>query len=317
MALRVRTRLLFLTFMSYAISGVVMGTVVTSKSEDSGCPCSFVCMKSNSHLTLSTSCASVTPSPARSVCCFMPLRIAVIDMPFIAHTMPRRDRSVGYPCTPRRHLHIHFGFCLSQWTRSFATQDVLVPWHLADHHSKEPHSNGEGGDGCGQRTEPSDGMANAAAEVAQGPMSASSRGSNGLLTSFREDTTTPESVSSTTNTSYSGRRESWGAGQKPAIGCGIEAEGSPPHEEPGNTCTTDKSAKDISPPTPDVPKHGVRLDGVAGASGSVVYQRYCHVYAEGELEELVKQVHGLRLVESYYDRSNWCIVAQKEGKQGR
>ncbi|CAM9734586.1 unnamed protein product, partial [Ectocarpus sp. 12 AP-2014] len=47
-------------------------------------------------------------------------------------------------------------------------------------------------------------------------------------------------------------------------------------------------------------------------AGSVVYQRYCHVYAEGELEGLVERVDGLRLVESYYDRSNWCVVAERD-----
>lgn len=65
-------------------------------------------------------------------------------------------------------------------------------------------------------------------------------------------------------------------------------------------------------PTPTAPRHGVRVDGVAGTAGSVVYQRYCHVYAEGELEGLVERVTGLRVVESYYDRSNWCIVAERE-----
>lgn len=72
------------------------------------------------------------------------------------------------------------------------------------------------------------------------------------------------------------------------------------------------SAAGVGAPTPNAPRHGVRLDGLAGGFGSVVYQRYCHVYVEGELEGLVERVRGLRLVESYYDRSNWCVVAERE-----
>lgn len=68
-------------------------------------------------------------------------------------------------------------------------------------------------------------------------------------------------------------------------------------------------------PMPSLPpRHGVRVDPVAGAgNGSVVYQRYCHVYVEGELDELIGKVEGLRLLTSYYDRSNWCVLAEREG----
>lgn len=39
----------------------------------------------------------------------------------------------------------------------------------------------------------------------------------------------------------------------------------------------------------------------------VVYERYCHVYRKGELEELVDQVPGLEVVSVEYTRSNWCL----------
>lgn len=39
----------------------------------------------------------------------------------------------------------------------------------------------------------------------------------------------------------------------------------------------------------------------------VVYQRYCHVYKQGELEELVGHIPGLRVVDTQYSRSNWCV----------
>lgn len=67
-----------------------------------------------------------------------------------------------------------------------------------------------------------------------------------------------------------------------------------------------------SAPTPYAPRHGVRIHAGAGPGGSVVYQRYCHMYSEGELEGLVESVDGLRVVKSYYDRSNWCVVAERK-----
>jgi alkylated DNA repair protein alkB family protein 8 len=35
------------------------------------------------------------------------------------------------------------------------------------------------------------------------------------------------------------------------------------------------------------------------------------LFQEGELEQLISKVEGLRLVQSYYDQGNWCIVAEK------
>ena len=45
-----------------------------------------------------------------------------------------------------------------------------------------------------------------------------------------------------------------------------------------------------------------------------VYQRYCHVYREGELEALMCSAGEpacLRVDETYYDAGNWCVVATK------
>eukprot|EP00123_Amoebidium_parasiticum_P012113 comp21128_c0_seq1/m.28560 comp21128_c0_seq1/g.28560 ORF comp21128_c0_seq1/g.28560 comp21128_c0_seq1/m.28560 type:complete len:234 (-) comp21128_c0_seq1:406-1107(-) len=49
------------------------------------------------------------------------------------------------------------------------------------------------------------------------------------------------------------------------------------------------------------------------AATDQVFQRYYHLFAEGELEQLVQQVVGLRAVESGYDRDNWWVVAEKDG----
>lgn len=43
----------------------------------------------------------------------------------------------------------------------------------------------------------------------------------------------------------------------------------------------------------------------------IVYERYCHVYCKGELEQLVEQVYGLRVVDTQYSRSNWCLRLER------
>merc|ERR1719416_106811 len=45
-----------------------------------------------------------------------------------------------------------------------------------------------------------------------------------------------------------------------------------------------------------------------------VQQRYCHVYREGELLELLADVPELEVVESYFDTGNWCAVARRRAE---
>lgn len=42
-----------------------------------------------------------------------------------------------------------------------------------------------------------------------------------------------------------------------------------------------------------------------------VCQRYCHVYREGELDELLREVPELVVLDSYFDTGNWCAIAQR------
>ena len=55
---------------------------------------------------------------------------------------------------------------------------------------------------------------------------------------------------------------------------------------------------------------------VKSGEGERVYQRYYHLFKEGELEEMVRtaaQVHGLDLdiVQSGYDKDNWYCIIQR------
>lgn len=45
--------------------------------------------------------------------------------------------------------------------------------------------------------------------------------------------------------------------------------------------------------------------------GAVVYNRYYHVFSEGELERLVSGMNKAVVVDRFFDKSNWCIILQK------
>lgn len=47
------------------------------------------------------------------------------------------------------------------------------------------------------------------------------------------------------------------------------------------------------------------------AKGAVVFQRYYHLFEQGEIDALVEQVPGVKAVDSFFDRSNWCIIFEK------
>jgi hypothetical protein len=42
-----------------------------------------------------------------------------------------------------------------------------------------------------------------------------------------------------------------------------------------------------------------------------VFQRYCHVYKEGELEDLVALIPEVEVAEVYYDTGNWVLILRK------
>lgn len=48
-----------------------------------------------------------------------------------------------------------------------------------------------------------------------------------------------------------------------------------------------------------------------GQLGYTTYQRYYHVFREGELLQLVSKVPALRVEQEYYDHENWCVLAVK------
>eukprot|EP00967_Tisochrysis_lutea_P123020 scaffold204181_cov37-Tisochrysis_lutea.AAC.1 len=64
------------------------------------------------------------------------------------------------------------------------------------------------------------------------------------------------------------------------------------------------------------PHRNPELENAAGgvydaSKRATVFQRYCHVYKDGELRELLEAVGGSAIVEEYYDTGNWCAVIEK------
>jgi len=45
--------------------------------------------------------------------------------------------------------------------------------------------------------------------------------------------------------------------------------------------------------------------------GQLLFQRYCHVYKQGELEEICSYVPGCRVVDSCWDKGNWVVEVVK------
>ena len=44
--------------------------------------------------------------------------------------------------------------------------------------------------------------------------------------------------------------------------------------------------------------------------GLVVFNRYCHLYRKGEIESLVQEVGGARLVDSGYESGNYFVILE-------
>ena len=70
------------------------------------------------------------------------------------------------------------------------------------------------------------------------------------------------------------------------------------------------------PPPPERPAAAAELEALGGvfdsAKQAVVFQRYCHVYRQGELRALIESFgSAVRVVDDYYDTGNWCIQVEK------
>ena len=60
--------------------------------------------------------------------------------------------------------------------------------------------------------------------------------------------------------------------------------------------------------SPEGPCQHVKED----EKGALVFQRYCHVYRKGELEDLCSSVPGACVEEAGWDRGNWFVLVRKQ-----
>lgn len=70
-----------------------------------------------------------------------------------------------------------------------------------------------------------------------------------------------------------------------------------------------------------LPLHRAEAEGVSIGPGcpgeldhekkSIMFKRYYHLFEPGELEKLTERSVTVQLVDSFYDRDNWCIVVEK------
>ncbi|XP_077915186.1 tRNA (carboxymethyluridine(34)-5-O)-methyltransferase ALKBH8 isoform X2 [Halichoerus grypus] len=118
-----------------------------------------------------------------------------------------------------------------------------------------------------------------------------------------------------------------------------EAEATPSDAaEPGPPAEQVPEAGDLDPPRPDARAAGGGAGGLTDATlpvhtnrtsfrsqdvlvpwhrrggpgrGGPVLHRYYHVFRAGELEEACRRLSHVRLLRSYYDQGNWCVVLQK------
>ncbi|CAL1390367.1 unnamed protein product [Linum trigynum] len=95
-------------------------------------------------------------------------------------------------------------------------------------------------------------------------------------------------------------------------------------ETGGNAVDDQKSQHEYFVPW-HLPYHRAEVSGASASAiasglarkddnkGAVVYNRYYHVFGEGELERLASGIKNAMVVDQFFDKSNWCIVLQKIG----
>ena len=52
-------------------------------------------------------------------------------------------------------------------------------------------------------------------------------------------------------------------------------------------------------------------NSVDGKKDLITYERYCHVYRKGELEDLCSCIPNCQIIESGWDKSNWFVQIKK------
>ncbi|PSC72219.1 alkylated DNA repair alkB-like protein 8 [Micractinium conductrix] len=83
----------------------------------------------------------------------------------------------------------------------------------------------------------------------------------------------------------------------------------PPPSAAAASASQQQQQQQPQPLSPTPPSAAPAVDA---AKGTVVFRRYYHLFAQGELDALVGQLGPqAALVDSFYDRDNWCCVYER------
>lgn len=77
------------------------------------------------------------------------------------------------------------------------------------------------------------------------------------------------------------------------------------------TATASSDATSQSPATSEAPAATANGGNESWTDTPTVRQRYCHVYRDGELQELLAEVPELEMQDCYFDTGNWCAIARR------
>ena len=55
----------------------------------------------------------------------------------------------------------------------------------------------------------------------------------------------------------------------------------------------------------------VAADDSSATKNPQILHRYYHTFVDGELQRLCEMVPGVRVVNSYYDQGNWCVIFER------
>lgn len=99
----------------------------------------------------------------------------------------------------------------------------------------------------------------------------------------------------------------------------VDNENNSTNSKLSNTTTTTNMSTSFSSFEDNHP-HRIKLPEVGDSGpcqhvteehGDLVFQRYCHVYKEGELEGICSSIPGCKLIESGWDKGNWFVRLEK------
>ena len=46
-------------------------------------------------------------------------------------------------------------------------------------------------------------------------------------------------------------------------------------------------------------------------TGENIGNRYYHLFKKGELERIINNINNISIIDSFYEKSNWCVIVQK------